>query len=96
MMLLPIGISPEQNIHFLSDNLWVDVSETPACNEGGGGQAETAASGALCHSPSQPLMEAEGSKWELGPQSFLLLLRSVRSSGETAICQRLAVPMAPH
>lgn len=50
-----------------------------ACDEGGRVQAERAASGALCHLPTRPgryLMDAEGLKWELGLQGFLLLLRS--------------------
>lgn len=43
--------------------------------------------------PAGPLMESEGWKQELGLQSFPLMLRSAHSSGETAICQRPAVPM---
>lgn len=62
-------------------------------------QANRAASGALCHSPSQawePPMDAKGLKWELGPQWFLLPVRSDTAVGRWQFVRGLWYPWAPH
>lgn len=70
----------------------------PACDEGGGVQAEQAAFRALClcHPPSQargPKQKQRGQTRSWALKSLLLLLQSICSNGEVAICQRLVVPV---
>lgn len=72
------------------------MNEMTACDEGGRVQAERAASGALCHPPSQAREIPDGCRgveMGAGPAGVLTAAQVRSGNEEVAICQRLVIPM---